>query len=439
MRGRKQAERRPLAAVAAAVALSLAALLALAACAATAPPPVPARRELPPGPRLTTWPLEGEIHLSWEAIPKAASYTVYWSTDTDVAGERENPTPGLRGTTFVHKGLRNGRAYYYYVVALDAAGKEIHAFPPTGDIPFRYDVRRYRSFIAVVPRPHDTFESLAQQYLQDANQGWLIRDFNDLRAVTPFKAVLIPQKPYEPGGLTDKGYRTVPILTYHQITRTRPGRMAVLQTDIELQMAYLKRNRYQVITLEEFVNFLEFKGQVPERAVVITFDDGWASTYTIAQPILKKHGYKATLFVTTDLIGSNRKALTWQQVKAMEQEGVIDVQCHTRTHPNLADPAGRDAQAYLEFLKDEIVTSRERVQKRIGKTCSYLAYPYGATNHLVVALAQKAGYRAAFTVDRGANPFFVSNYRVLRSMVYGEHDLRQFAANLESFSDRVLQ
>jgi peptidoglycan/xylan/chitin deacetylase (PgdA/CDA1 family) len=412
-------------------------LLALAGCAA-APQQLEIRAPTPTGPTLHTWPLEGEIQLEWDAVPHAVSYTLYWSNDTDVAKDRDHPTV-VKGTQYIHKGLRNGKTYYYYLTAQDAAGKELRALPPVGDIPYKYEVRRFRNFMAVMPRPHDTFETLAEQYLRDREKGWLIRDFNDQRYVTPFKAVLIPLKPYEPGGLTDKGYRTVPILTYHQLTRTKPARMAVLVSDFELQMAYLKRNRFQVITLQQLVDFLEFKGQVPERAVVITFDDGWATTYTVALPILKKYGYTATLFVTTDLIGSSRQALTWQQVKALEASGVIDVQCHTRTHPNLADPEDRNIKEYLAFLKDELVDSRKELAKQIGKTCQYLAYPYGATNHLVVALAQKDGYRAGFTVDRGANPFFVTNFRVLRSMVFGDEDLKAFTENLESFSDRVLK
>jgi peptidoglycan/xylan/chitin deacetylase (PgdA/CDA1 family) len=419
--------------------LALLALGALAACSPAAPvvPLVPQAGLQPL--ELRTWPESEEIRLSWSAVPGAASYTLYWSSDPDVAANRDHSVPGLKATSYRHRGLRNGGSYYYFLVAVDRTGKEFRAFPPVGDIPYRYQVRRFRDFLAVVPRPHDTFESLARQYLHDADKGWLIAEFNDERAVTPFQAVLVPLKSYEPGGLTHKGYRTVPILAYHQLTRTRPSRMAVLQTDFELQMAYLKHYHWRVITLQQFADFLKLKGQVPERSVVITFDDGWASTYHIALPILRRYGYKATLFVTMGLIGHDKKALTWKEVQALQASGMVDVQCHTQTHSNLADPAGRDLKAYLAYLADELIASKAELKQRIGKECRYLAYPYGAENHLVVAMAQKAGYRAAFTVDRGPNPFFVNDYRVLRSMVYGDYDLKQFAENLESFSDRVLK
>ncbi len=93
----------------------------------------------------------------------------------------------------------------------------------------------------------------------------------------------------------------------------------------------------------------------------------------------------------------------------------------------------------MRMLERELRHSQALTAKKLGKRCKYLAYPYGATNHLVVAMAQKVGYRAAFTVDRGANPFFVTRYRILRSMIYGDYDLEQFAANLQTFDDRVLK
>jgi peptidoglycan/xylan/chitin deacetylase (PgdA/CDA1 family) len=434
VRNRKPAERRLLP-----VLLGGLALLALSACAGTASGPAAPGPSILKGSELRTWPQSGEIRLDWDPIPGTANYTLYWTTSASPGDQREHAVTGLTSTRYTHSGLKNGTLYRYLLVGLNRAGKEVGALPPIGDVPYTYESRRYPNFIAVVPRLHDTLDSLAAQYLQDPHKGWLIGEFNDVEAPTPFKAMLIPLKPYEPGGLTDKGYRTVPILTYHQLAFAKPNKMAVLQTNFERQMAYLKRNHYQVIPLQQFVDFLQMKGQVPQRAVVITFDDGWASTYHIALPILKRYGYPATLFVTMDMIGSDKKALTWPQVKELADSGVIDVQCHTRTHPNLADPEDRDLKGYVEFLKDELIDSRKTLQKRTGKVCRYLAYPYGATNHLVVAIAEKAGYEAAFTVERGANPFFVTNYRVLRSMVYGEFDLQEFADNLQNYGDRVLK
>ncbi len=138
-------------------------------------------------------------------------------------------------------------------------------------------------------------------------------------------------------------------------------------------------------------------------------------------------------------MGSTRKSLSWEQVQALNKSGIIDVQCHTRSHRNLTMRRGEELNAYLERLEDELIQSRELLRRKLGRYCKYLAYPYGDSNHLVAAMAEKAGYRAAFSVRRGAVPFFVNNYRVWRSMVYGTFTLERFAENLENFSDRVLK
>jgi len=66
------------------------------------------------------------------------------------------------------------------------------------------------------------------------------------------------------------------------------------------QMRYLKDNHYRVISLNELLDFLNYRHAIPKRSVLITIDDGYRSAYDIAYPILKKYGFKATLFIYTD-------------------------------------------------------------------------------------------------------------------------------------------
>lgn len=414
--------------------------LLLAGCAGEAPQaPLStaeiARRHMP----IRTYANSSTIRLNWPRMRRAASYTLYWSYDPDVASERDNRIAGIKGTGYFHKNLEKGRTYYYFVEALNSKNEVIHNYRPIGDIPFTYPVRRHGNFLSVVPRVHDTFASLASQHLKDRRKGWVIREFNAVSAVTPFKPLLIPLKPVMPGGIGHKGYRMVSILTYHHLSHTRANKTTVRLSDFIQQMAYLKLNRYRVITLDQLSDFLNLKGSVPEKAVVITFDDGWRSTLDLALPVLRKYGYPATLFLYTDLVGSTKKALTWKQVRQLDKTRVIDVQCHSKSHRNLKPRKDEDLKKYLSMLKEELIVSRRTLRRKIGKICRYLAYPYGASNHLVAAMAQKAGYRAAFSVSRGSIPFFVDNFRIGRSMIFGDYSLEQFRKNLISYSDRVLK
>jgi len=300
--------------------------------------------------------------------------------------------------------------------------------------------RTFSDFVAVIARQGDTFSSLAAKYLSDASMAWFIAEYNNLSVLNPGQALIIPLKPYQRGGLTLKGYQTVPVLSYHNFSLDRStSRMTVTKTAFEEQMKFLKDNGYRVIPLDQLVDFLQFKRQIPEKSVVITLDDGWRSAYEVALPILKEYGYPATLFVYTDLIVGSKKTLSWDVVQEMANSG-IDIEGHTKTHRNLTLINKKEPfSEYFEAIEQELSASARIIRAKVGKDIKYLAYPDGETNHLVIELLEKEGYRGAFTVKRGGNPFFIHDYRINRSMIYGDFNLEQFKKNLTVFSDEALK
>jgi peptidoglycan/xylan/chitin deacetylase (PgdA/CDA1 family) len=149
---------------------------------------------------------------------------------------------------------------------------------------------------------------------------------------------------------------------------------------------------------------------------------------------LRDYGFPATLFVYTDFIGG-KKALSWEQIQVLAANG-IDIQSKTLTHRNVARLEKEESfRAYFQALEREISSSKKIIEQKLKKQCKYLAYPYGETNTLVVELLKKYGYRAAFTVKRGSNPFFVNNYMIKRSIISGEFDMDQFKKNLAVFNE----
>lgn len=299
--------------------------------------------------------------------------------------------------------------------------------------------RVFPGFVAVIAREGDTLASLAQQYLNDPHMEWLIADFNCINSLTPGMEIIIPLKPYEIGGLTYRGYQTVPILSYHNFSLGKTDKMTVSKASFEDQMQLLKDRGYRVISLDDLFDFLDFKKQIPSKSVVITIDDGWKSAYEIAFPVLKKYGYPATLFVYTDLINSTRKAMTWEHVKELADNG-IDIQCHTITHRDLSSVQEKESfKEYFDEVENEIVESSKIIKKNINRDCRYLAYPFGSSSNMVIAILKRNGFRGALTVRRGSSPFFINNYMVNRSMVYGEYDLKKFEKALTVFDDRVIK
>jgi peptidoglycan/xylan/chitin deacetylase (PgdA/CDA1 family) len=300
-------------------------------------------------------------------------------------------------------------------------------------------VRPLGDYVAVIAAAGDTPESLAAAHLGDPARAWEVREFNDIDTVQAGDGIIIPLRPFRPGGLSTGSYQTIPILSYHKLSESHSDAMTVTTDSFRSQMQFLKENGYHVVTLDELYDFLDFKTDLPGKSVVITFDDGWRSLYEIGLPILKEYGYPATLFISTSMITGSSKTLSWDQVREMADAG-IDMQCHTVDHRNLSTlKEGEPFRDYYEDLERELVRSTRAIEKKTGRKVSYLAYPYGATNHLVIALLKKVGYRGALTVKRGPTPFFASNYRVRRSMIYGDFDLRRFEKNLSTSASEALK
>jgi len=295
--------------------------------------------------------------------------------------------------------------------------------------------RIFPDFVAVIVRPGDTFSSLASEYLKDSSLAWFISEFNGITSLKPGQELVIPRQPFEKGGLSLQGYQTIPVIVYHKFSKNKADRMTVRESVFEAQMRFLKDNGYRVISMEELFDFLDFKGRIPPKSVVITIDEEWRSAYEVAFPILKKYGYPATFFAYTDYIPPRG----WELLREMSRNG-LDVQCHTKTHRNLMKrKPGEPFRAYFEAVKKELTESAQIIRRQLNKEVKYLAYPYGDTNHLTIALLRKLGYRGAFTVERGSSPFFVPPYQINRSMVYGDFTLQDFEKNLRFFSDQRLR
>lgn len=311
--------------------------------------------------------------------------------------------------------------------------------PPTTRAAPPTHVRFFPDFVAVIAQPGDTLSSLAARYLDDPSLDWRIAEFNGISTLKPGQGVIVPFKPLDVGGVTPRGYQTVPVLVYHKFSKQTSDRMTVRQDAFEEQMAFLKRNGYRVITLDDLFEFLDGKRPIPRRSVVITFDDGWRSMYDIAYPILKRYGYPATLFVSTDLIHSTSTTLDWNKIREMVRNG-IDIQCHGKTHRSLGKiENGETLQAYFEAVKAELTESAKIVKRQLGKDVKYLAYPFGDTNSLLIGMLGKLGFEGGLTVVRAGNPFFADDFRVGRSMIYGDFDLRAFENNLRWISDEGLK
>jgi peptidoglycan/xylan/chitin deacetylase (PgdA/CDA1 family) len=311
--------------------------------------------------------------------------------------------------------------------------KPVARKPTEGQIVGRND-----RFIVYVPKPNESFRSIARDLLSDQDLYWMIADFNDVQAPQAGQPLVVPLKPSNPTGVLPNGYQTVPVLCYHRFGN-EGGKMVVSPKVFGEQMAYLAQNGYRVVRLSELAEFLAGKRALPEKAVVVTIDDGYTSMYNHAYPILKRYGFPATVFVYTDFIGA-RDALTWDQMQELVATGLIDVQAHSKTHSNLTIRGYSESDAaYRDRLNSEVAMPRQVLERKLRVNVSTYAYPYGDTNPTLIETLQKASYRLALTVDPGGNAFFTPPYQLRRTMVMGDQSLDTFKAQLQVFKPANLR
>ena len=296
-----------------------------------------------------------------------------------------------------------------------------------------------RTFAVVKARETDSLRTLANRYLEDPEKSWIIAAYNNITEVAPGQIVLVPVLPINLGGITADGYQTVPVLAYNAFSESNTDAITTQRADFRAQMQYLKDNGYSPISLENFYNFLEFSEQAPAKAVVITIDDMGQNTFTVAFPILKEFGYPATVFVTTDLVTGAGSALSWDQIREMQAAG-ITIGHRTKTLRNLTRRnADESFEDFVISIDRELTVANLTFRTELGNDPLFFAYPYGATNELVMSLLKKNGFRGALTLERGVNPFFTHNYLVKRSPVAGDISLGDYGKLFSFFTKEALQ
>ena len=201
------------------------------------------------------------------------------------------------------------------------------------------------------------------------------------------------------------------VLNYHMVNSMFIS-LAVEPEDFDWQMKYLVDHGYHTISIDELYDFLAGQGTLPDRPVLITFDDGYVDNYTNAYPILKKYNLKATIFIVTGFVSKRRGYLTWDQLREMEKNGIM-AQSHTVTHaplPELSD----------ERIREELVESKRQAETELGHPVEFIAYPTGVHDLHIVGIAKEAGYKGGFTVkygnvDRNSNVYAMERVPIFRT------------------------
>jgi peptidoglycan/xylan/chitin deacetylase (PgdA/CDA1 family) len=194
---------------------------------------------------------------------------------------------------------------------------------------------------------------------------------------------------------------TPSVLVYHRFADSATDSMTVRVATFEAQLAWLRAHGYQIVPLRDIVAWLKDPtATLPPKAIAITVDDGHRSVYEVLRPIVLRERFPVTLFIYPSAISNASYAMTWPELRELRDTGLFDIQSHTWWHPNFNTERRRQSAADFEqFALKQFTHSRELLEHQLGAQVDMLAWPFGIYDDELIALAQRAGYEAAFTIE----------------------------------------
>jgi peptidoglycan/xylan/chitin deacetylase (PgdA/CDA1 family) len=218
----------------------------------------------------------------------------------------------------------------------------------------------------------------------------------------------------------------VPVLMYHYISVPPPDSdiyredLSVTPENFRRQMKWLKDHDFTTITPEAFIDALILGRPLPERPILLTFDDGYEDAYTMAFPILKEFGFVGTFFIVTDWLDERRRGyMTWDNAREMSDAG-MSIQSHSRMHYDMRD---RDH----DWLVYHAAATSDIIEANIGIRPLIFCYPSGKFDLRVVRELRAAGFLIAFTTLDGTYATTDNMLRLPRVRMRGSTSLADFA------------
>ena len=204
--------------------------------------------------------------------------------------------------------------------------------------------------------------------------------------------------------------------------------LSVTPAQLEEQLQYLRSAGYTSISLRELTLALQMGYALPDKPVVLTFDDGYVDAYEHAMPLLLRYGFRGAFFVITSMADAAHPAyLSWEQIVEMHAAG-MDMQAHCYSHVDLR---GRD----VDYLVWQVLGSKEAIEERTGTPVRFFCYPSGKYDALAIEVLDSGGYWAAVTVDNGWEHSSGHLYELERLRIHNYTDLSRLQRALEGLGE----
>jgi peptidoglycan/xylan/chitin deacetylase (PgdA/CDA1 family) len=212
----------------------------------------------------------------------------------------------------------------------------------------------------------------------------------------------------------------VTVLIYHRFGEDKYPSTNIAVERFREQLEYLKNNDYEVIPLQQLLQFIKKGTKVPARSVVITIDDGYRSVYEKAWPVLREYGYPFTVFLYVKATEDRHwNYMTWGQIMEMKSSGV-DFQNHGFAHDHMAfKPSEMDMEEYRAWIRADLAVSTRIISEELKERPRFFAVPYGEYNAALLEEVRSFGYQAIFLQDPGSVSSDTDPFAIPREPILG--------------------
>jgi peptidoglycan/xylan/chitin deacetylase (PgdA/CDA1 family) len=186
----------------------------------------------------------------------------------------------------------------------------------------------------------------------------------------------------------------VPVMMYHDILPEKQVFFDVTPAEFEQHLKLIQEKGLTPITMDQLMLHLRTGAALPEKPILLTFDDGYEGHYTYVYPLLKKYNYPAVFSIYTVKVGKKmgRSSVSWEQVREMAKDPLITIASHSVNHKVMPDLTDSEVQFELQ-------ESKRILEAELGIPIRYFTYPEGKYNAKIAEAVQAAGYISALTMS----------------------------------------
>ncbi len=213
----------------------------------------------------------------------------------------------------------------------------------------------------------------------------------------------------------------VPIIMYHLFLKdsSKWGKFILPPDQFANDIAYIKERGYEPIFFSQLIDYVENGTPLPQKPIMITFDDGYYNNYLYAFPVLKQYDCKAVFSVIgkyADLYSQTGEAnayythATWSQIDEMLSSGLVEIQNHsydlhsnTKERTGAAKKKGESTEVYQKLLFDDLKRNHDLIVEHTGVSPSIFTYPFGSMSKDSEAVIKQLGYKGSLSCETGTN------------------------------------